>query len=340
MATNKQIHLVKRPQGVVTDDCFALVESQLPALADGQVLVRNHWLSLDPYMRGRMDDTKSYAVSQALNAVMVGATVGEVVESRHANYAKGDKVVAYLGWQEYGITDGAGQYGAPLTKVHTTEQSRKVPLQAYLGTVGMPGVTAWHGTRNICSPKPGETLVVTAASGAVGTIVGQLAKAQGAHVVGIAGGSAKCDYVKNTLGFDACIDYKADGWKDALKAATPKGIDCVFENVGGQIFDYLLSRMNAFGRIAVCGLISGYNGEGLALNNMRSILVNRLMVQGFIVSDHLKVWPQALAELEAGVANGTLKYRESVADGIAAAPAAFMGLLKGHNFGKQLVKLA
>lgn len=332
---NHQIHLVKRPQGVVTADCFALVEAEVPPLADGQVLVQNLWLSLDPYMRGRMDDVKSYSAVQPLNAVMVGGTAGVVLESKNSKYAKGDLVTGAFGWQEYGISDGAGQYGAPLRKV-----SEKIPLSAYLGCVGMPGVTAWHGVNKIIEPKEGETVVVTAASGAVGSVVGQLGKAKGARVVGIAGGAAKCAYVKDELGFDACVDYKAGDLAKALTAAAPKGVDGVFENVGGVIFDTILTQMNAFGRIAVCGLISGYNGQAVALNNVRSILTNRLRVQGFIVSDHLNEWPEALTELGGLVASGKLKYRETVAHGLAAAPQAFMGLLKGENFGKQLVKLA
>lgn len=332
---NRQIHLVKRPQGVVTADCFALVEADIPPLKDGEVLVQNRWLSLDPYMRGRMDDVKSYATVQPLNAVMVGGTSGVVLESKNPKFAKGDLVAGAFGWQEYGISDGTGQYGAPLRKV-----SDQIPLSAYLGCVGMPGVTAWHGVNKIIEPKAGETVVVTAASGAVGTVVGQLAKAKGARVVGIAGGAAKCAYVKDELGFDACIDYKSADLAKALADAAPKGVDGVFENVGGVIFDTILGKMNAFGRVAVCGLISGYNGQPVALTNVRSILTNRLKVQGFIVSDHLNEWPEALAELGGLVATGKLKYRETVANGIAAAPQAFIGLLKGENFGKQLVKLA
>jgi len=332
---NRQIHLVKRPQGAVTPDCFALVEAEVPALQEGQVLVQNLWLSLDPYMRGRMDETKSYAAVQPLNAVMVGGTAGVVLESKNPKYATGDLVVGAFGWQEVGISDGGGQYGAPLRKV-----SDKIPLSAYLGCVGMPGVTAWHGLNKIIEPKAGETLVVTAASGAVGSVVGQLALAKGVRVIGIAGGAAKCAYVREELGFDACIDYKAGEVGAALAQAAPKGIDGVFENVGGAIFDAILKQMNAFGRIAVCGMIAGYNGAPVALANVRSILTNRLKVQGFIVSDHLDEWPEALAELSTLVAGGRLKYRESIAQGLESAPQTFIGLLKGENFGKQLVKLA
>jgi NADPH-dependent curcumin reductase CurA len=207
----------------------------------------------------------------------------------------------------------------------------------------MPGVTAWYGLLKICEPKPGQTVVVTAASGAVGSTVGQLAKHHGARAVGIAGGPEKCAYVVNELGFDACIDYKAHadaaGLYRELKAATPDGVDCLFENVGGRVMDAVLSRMNAFGRVAVCGMISGYNGEPIPMTNPRLILTERLRIQGFIVSEHMEVWPQALHELGEGVATGRIKYRETVADGIAQAPEAFIGLLSGRNFGKQLVKL-
>lgn len=334
---NRQIHLVSRPQGEPSVDNFRLVETALPTLADGQVLVRNHFLSLDPYMRGRMNDGKSYAQPQPLNEVMIGGTVGEVVESRNAAFKAGDKVVGMGGWQEYQLVD-ATQRGV-LQKVDTTH----VPLSAYLGAVGMPGVTAWYGLVKIIDPKPGETVVVSAASGAVGGAVGQLAKARGARAVGIAGGPDKCRAVVEELGFDACIDYKqhkdVKSLSAALKEACPKGIDGYFENVGGMILDAVMLRANAFSRIAMCGMISGYNGEPIPLSAPQLILVNRMKVEGFIVSEHMEVWPEALKELGSMVATGKLKYRETVADGIASAPEAFLGLLKGRNFGKQLVKL-
>lgn len=334
---NRQIHLVSRPVAEPTADNFKLVEAPVPALAEGQVLVRNHYLSLDPYMRGRMSESKSYADPQPLNAVMIGGTVGEVVESKNANFKAGDKVVGMGGWQEYQLVD-ASQRGV-LQKVDTTH----VPLSAYLGAVGMPGVTAWYGLVKIIAPKAGETVVVSAASGAVGGAVGQLAKARGARAVGIAGGPDKCRYVVEELGFDACIDYKEH--KDlkslsaALKAACPNGIDGHFENVGGMILDAVMLRANAFSRVAMCGMIAGYNGEPIPMMAPQLILVNRMKVEGFIVSEHMEVWPEALKELGTLVATGKLKFRESVADGIAAAPEAFLGLLKGKNFGKQLVKL-
>jgi len=337
MTINHQIHLVSRPHGEPSVDNFKVVEAPLPELKDGQVLVRNHYLSLDPYMRGRMNDAKSYALPQPLNEVMGGGTVGEVVASKSDAFQPGDKVVGMGGWQEYTVIP-AEQRGM-LRKVDTTH----IPLSAYLGAVGMPGVTAWYGLVKIIDPKPGQTVVVSAASGAVGTAVGQLAKVRGCRAVGIAGGPDKCKYVTDELGFDACIDYKQH--KDlkslttALKEACPNGIDGCFENVGGMILDAVMLRLNAFARIALCGMISGYNGEPIPLAAPQLLLTNRVKLEGFIVSEHMEVWPDALKELGTLVATGKLKYRETVAQGIASAPEAFLGLLKGKNFGKQLVKL-
>ncbi|MDE2094014.1 MAG: NADP-dependent oxidoreductase, partial [Burkholderiales bacterium] len=322
MTMNKQIHLVSRPTGEAVAENFKLVEAVVPELQDGQVLVRVHYLSLDPYMRGRMNDAKSYAAPQPLNAVMQGGTVGEVVASKNAAYAVGDKVVGFGGWQQYSVVDAATP--GMLRKVDTTH----IPLSAYLGAVGMPGVTAWYGLTQICKPKAGQTVVVSAASGAVGSAVGQLAKARGCRAVGIAGGADKCRYVVDELGFDACVDYKAHpdpkSLYEALKAATPDGVDGAFENVGGPVFDATLARMNAFGRIALCGMISGYDGEPIPLKQPQLILTNRLTIEGFIVSEHMELWPQALQELGTMVATGKLKYRESVAQGIEAAPQAFL----------------
>ena len=334
---NRQWQLASRPSGEPTAANFRLVAAPLPDLAEGEVLVRHHFLSLDPYMRGRMNDAKSYAQPQPLDAVMQGGTAGEVVASRNAEFAVGDKVVGMGGWQEYSIV-GASQRGM-LRKVDTSH----IPLSAYLGTVGMPGVTAWYGLNRIIAPKAGETVVVSASSGAVGTVVGQLAKIKGCRAVGLAGGPEKCAFVTDVLGFDACIDYRKHpdlkSLSAALKDACPQGIDGYFENVGGVTLDAVLQRMNAFGRIAVCGMIAGYNGAPIPLTQPQLILVSRVMVQGFIVSEHMDVWPQALAEIGALVAAGKLKYRESVAEGLASAPEAFFGMLKGRNFGKQLVRL-
>ena len=304
MSINKQWLLVSRPTGWVTADNFKLVDGVIPKAGEGEIVVRNDYMSLDPYMRGRMDDGKSYAQPQALNEVMQGGTVGEVIESMSPQYKVGDKVRGMLGWQQYGK--------APASQFVKIESSA-IPLSAYLGVMGMPGVTAWVGLTQIIEPKAGETVVVSAASGAVGGVVGQLAKARGCRVVGIAGGAAKCKIVVEEFGFDACVDYKAEDFRAQFKAATPKGVDGLFENVGGEVMDTVLARMNAFGRVAVCGLISGYNGQGGAMTQFRSVLVNRLKVQGFIVSEHMNLWPAALQELGGAILGGKLKYRETVA---------------------------
>jgi NADPH-dependent curcumin reductase CurA len=330
MAKFQRIVLASRPTGQVQPDSFRLETVEVPELSDGEVLVRNDYLSLDPYMRGRMSESKSYAPPAALDETMVGGTAGEVVASKNPSFAVGDKVVGMLGWAEMGVSDGS-----TLRKVDTSQ----IALQAYLGVTGMPGMTAWYGVHQILAPKSGETVVVSAASGAVGSVAGQLARLKGCRVVGIAGGKEKCTYVVKELGFDACVDYKAGHLAADLAAATPAGVDAVFENVGGEILDATLARMNAFGRIAVCGLIAGYNGEDVPIYNFGSILTNRLTVRGYIVSEHMEFWAQGLAELAGLVAGGKLKYRETVAQGLANAPEALIGLLKGKNFGKQLVKL-
>ena len=287
---NRRIVLASRPAAEATLDNFRLETVDLPALQDGQVLVRNHWLSLDPYMRMRMNEGKSYAAPQALGGPMVGGTAGEVIESRHERFKPGDKVVGGGGWQEVAVFD-AGQPGV-LRKVDDSV----IPLSAYLGAVGMPGVTAWMGLTQIIEPKAGETVVVSAASGAVGSAVGQLAKARGCRAVGIAGGADKCAYVVETLGFDACIDYKAHRDFDALAAAldeaSPQGVDGNFENVGGMILDVVMTRMNAFGRIALCGMISGYDGAPIPMARPALLLTQRLKLQGFIVSEHMVCGPR------------------------------------------------
>jgi len=337
MPRNQQILLDNRPDGEASTSNFKLVSADTPPLQDGQVLVRHHYLSLDPYMRGRMNAGKSYAQPQPLGEVMQGGTVGEVVESKNARYQPGDKVVGFGGWQQYSVVN-ADQPGA-LRKVDTTH----VPLSHYLGAVGMPGVTAWYGLVKIIAPKAGDTVAISAATGAVGSAFAALAKARGCRVVGIAGGPDKCAYAVNELGYDACVDYKvhadAASLAKALKDACPNGIDGYFENVGGMVLDAVLLRMNAFGRIALCGMIAGYDGAPLPLTYPALILVNRLKIEGFIVSEHMEVWPEALAELGQLVGSGKLRPRESVAQGIESAPEAFIGLLKGKNFGKQLVKL-
>jgi NADPH-dependent curcumin reductase CurA len=333
MPLNKAIVLASRPRagGKAGLDNFAVVESKLADPGPGQVLVRHEFLSLDPYMRGRMEDTRSYAASQEIGQPMVGGTVGEVIASNNPRFAIGDKVVGMGGWQAFSLDDGA-----MLRKI----EAPGVPIQAWLGALGMPGVTAWFGVNRIIAPNPGETLVVSAATGAVGSVVGQLARAAGARAVGIAGGAAKCAYAVEELGFDACVDHGSAQFEDELKAAVPNGIDGLFENVGGRCFAACLRRLNDFSRIALCGTIASYQGkETTSLPDLRLVLVRRIKLQGFIVSDHLDVWPQALAELAGLYASGKLKWRETISEGLESAPAAFLAMLEGGNFGKQLVRL-
>ncbi len=326
----QRIVLASRPKGEVTLDNFRLETVPVPAITDGQVLIRNHFLSLDPYMRVRMDDVKNYAAPQALNETMIGGTVGEIIASQNPQFQIGDKVIGMMGWAEMGVSDGN-----MLRKLDITH----IPLSAYLGAVGMPGMTAWYGFTQIMQAKAGETIVVSAASGAVGSVVGQLAKLRGCRAVGIAGGAEKCAYVVDELGFDACIDYKAGSLAEQLATATPNGIDAIFENVGGASFDACLLRVNPFARIALCGMIAGYDGGDMAIHNARILLSMRVTLRGFIISEHLDLWPQGLKELGALVGQSKLKFRESIAPNLAAAPQAFIGLLKGKNLGKQLVRL-
>jgi len=325
---NQRIVLASRPEGWVTPDNFRLEKGPLPKIGDGEVLVKNLWLSLDPYMRGRMSDAKSYVKGVDLGEVMVGQTAGEVLESNNPAFKKGDQVLTQLGWQLYGATK----------EVMKVDGSR-APLSYYLGMLGMPGMTAYFGLKEIGQPKAGQTVVVSAASGAVGSVVGQLAKIWGCRAVGIAGGREKCDYVTRELGFDACIDYKAGRLRDELKEL--KGIDVYFDNVGGEILDQVLTRMNLFGRVVVCGMIADYNAtESYRFRNLRAVLVNRLKIQGMIVFDWKERYGEALKALGGYYAAGKLKTRESVVEGLANAPHGLIALLKGGNFGKQLVKLA
>jgi NADPH-dependent curcumin reductase CurA len=327
---NRQVLLASRPQGWPTADNFRFAESDLPSIGDNQVLVRSHWLSLDPYMRGRMGEGRSYVKPVELGAVMCGEVIAEVIESNHPKFAVGDFVHGDLGWQLYAVSDGKG--------IHKLDP--RMPLTAQLSVVGMAGLTAYFGLLDIGQPKPGDTVVVSAAAGAVGGIVGQIAKIHGARAIGIAGGAEKCRFVVQELGFDACLDYKAGDLAGQLKAATPKGVDVYFDNVGGEILDTVLGRMNPFSRLPMCGLISQYNAtEAYGVKNIRSILVNRIRVQGFIVFDYGDRYKPALVELAQWLAAGKIKYRETIAHGLDAAPEAFLGLLRGENIGKQLVKL-
>jgi NADPH-dependent curcumin reductase len=330
MSINKQIVLDSRPTDKVSPANFRFVEAPVPTPGAGEVLVRHHYLSLDPYMRGRLSDAKSYAKPQDLGATMGGGTVGEVVASNNPRFKAGDFVVGAGGWQLYALSDGRDM---------RVVNAKAIPLQAYLGPVGMPGVTAWYGLNKIIAPKSGETVVVSAATGAVGSVVGQLAKIVGARTVGIAGGPDKCAYATSELGYDVCVDHKAPNFADALKAALPNGVDGLFENVGGEPFAQCLRRLNDFARLAICGLIASYEGPLTTLPDMRIFLVRRIKVEGFIVSDHLPLWPQALEELAGHVAGGRLHWRETVRDGLESTPQALVDLLHGGNFGKMLVRL-
>ena len=327
---NRRVVLASRPAGWVTEDNFRIESATVPSPGEGEVLVKNLWLSLDPYMRGRISEAKSYVKGVELGEVMVGQTVGEVLESKNAKFKQGDYVLTQLGWQLYGVSK-------EITKV----EASRAPLSYYLGVLGMPGMTAYFGLKELGQPKAGETVVVSAASGAVGSVVGQLAKIWGCRAVGIAGGPEKCGYVTRELGFDACVDYKAGNLHRDLKAACPKGVDVAFENVGGEILDGVLRQMNLFSRVVVCGLIAEYNAtEPYGYKNMRAVLVNRIRMQGMIVFDWKERYGEALQALAGYLAAGRLKTRESVVEGLQNAPRGLISLLKGGNFGKQLVKLA
>jgi NADPH-dependent curcumin reductase CurA len=304
---------------------------------DGEVLVKNKFLSLDPYMRGRMSDAASYAEPVKIDAVMIGGTIGVVIESRNPAFPVGSLVSSYLGWQAFAVVNPAV---IPLQLLPSTP---RVPLPAYLGAVGMPGVTAWKGIHHIIKPAPGETVLVSSAAGAVGSAAGQLAKIQGCHVIGIAGGKDKCDLVVKEYGFDACIDYKQYNGVDeivaAIKEHAPKGVDGYFENVGGDIGNAALRCMNTFGRIAVCGLISAYEGASYVISEPRLILTKRLLLQGFIIGDDRSVFPEAMRDLEEHVVAGRLKYRETILEGLEAAPRGLLSLLDSTSFGKLIVHI-
>jgi NADPH-dependent curcumin reductase CurA len=326
---NRRVLLASRPAGWVTEDNFRIEDAPMPSPAEGEVLVKNLWLSLDPYMRGRMSDAKSYVKGVDIGEVMVGQTVGEVLASKNPQFKQGDKVLTQLGWQSFGCSK-------EVVKV----DEGAAPLSYYLGLLGMPGMTAYFGLKDIGQPKPGETVVVSAAAGAVGSVVGQLAKLWGCRAVGIAGGAQKCGYAKGELGFDACVDYKAGNLYRDLKEACPKGVDVYFDNVGGETLDTLLRHMNLRSRIVVCGAISDYNAtEPYGVRNLRAVLVNRIRMQGMIVFDWKERYGEALQALSGYFSQGRLKYRESVLEGLDNAPRGLIGLLKGQNFGKQLVKL-
>jgi NADPH-dependent curcumin reductase CurA len=328
---SRQIVLRSRPVGMPKPGDFELVESPVPPPKDGEVLCRTIYLSLDPYMRGRISGARSYAQSVEPGQVIVGGTVGQVLESKHPGLATGDIVLGYDGWQSHAVSKGGG-----LRKL----DSKQAPISTALGVLGMPGMTAYVGLLDIGQPKPGETVVVSAASGAVGSAVGQIAKIKGARAVGVVGSQDKCDYVVRELGFDACVNYKTTDLPAALRAACPGGIDVYFENVGGDVLRAVMTLLNQNARIPLCGLISEYNAtESTPGPNLRPLLFNRVLVKGFIVSDHMARMGDFLKDCSGWVREGRLKYREDIVVGLEKAPAAFIGLLQGKNFGKLLVRV-
>ncbi|QDM16805.1 NADP-dependent oxidoreductase [Tardiphaga sp. vice352] len=334
-ASPKRIVLAARPHGEPKPSDFRLEDYAMPELGEGQVLLRTIWLSLDPYMRGRMNDAASYSAPVAIDAVMEGGTVCEVMASNSDAVAKGDLVLAHSGWQTYSVVDGN-----ILRKIDPSLG----PISTAIGILGMPGMTAYTGLLDIGQPKAGETVVVAAASGAVGSAVGQIAMIKGARAVGIAGGKEKCDYVKNELGFSDCLDHRDPDFAAKLKAACPDGIDVYFENVGGEVFEAVFPLLNFFARIPVCGLIASYSDTAdttpkWAGKMMRTILTKRLTFRGFIVSDFAGRRGDFLRDMSVWVKEGKVKYKEFVTEGLDSAPEAFMGLLKGKNFGKQLVRV-
>jgi NADPH-dependent curcumin reductase len=329
---NRQILLKSRPEGPPGLENFELVGVPVPEPGEGEVLMRILYLSLDPYMRGRMSAAKSYAKPAAVGEPMVGGTVGEIVKSRDAKFSAGDIVVGRGGWQEYALSSGEG-----LRKLDPAA----APVSTALGVLGMPGMTAYVGLLEIGQPKAGETVVVAAASGAVGSVVGQIARIKGARAVGIAGGAEKCRYVADELGFDACVDHRAPDFAQKLEAACPKGIDVYFENVGGAVQHTVWPLLNDFARVPVCGLIAQYSAtSAMPGPDMVSVLRKRLLLRGFIISEFAARQPEFLRDAAEWVRSGRLKYREDVVDGLERAPASFLGLLQGKNFGKMLIRVA
>ena len=333
---NRRIVLASRPVGAPTQDNFRLETTAVPSIKDGEVLLRSIYLSLDPYMRGRMNDAKSYAEPVAIDEVMVGATVCQVEQSKHSDYQVGEWVLAYTGWQDYGVSNGEGLVKLGMEPSH--------PSFA-LGIMGMPGFTAYMGLLDIGQPKKGDTLVVAAATGPVGATVGQIGKLKGCRVIGVAGGEEKCRHAKEVLGFDECIDHKAEDFAEQLAAACDKGIDVYFENVGGKVFDAVMPLLNTGARIPVCGLISQYNATSLpdgpdrmsALMGM--LLVKRIKMQGFIIfDDYAHRYNEFATQMADWLAQGKIQYKEQVVEGFENTPQAFIGLLQGENFGKLVIK--
>ena len=332
ITTNRQVRLRSHPVGMPRESDFEIVDVPVASPGEGEVLARTLFLSLDPYMRGRISGVRSYAAGVSVGQVIVGGTVGEVVASRHPGFAAGDVVAGASGWQTYGVASGA-----TLRKLDRA----RAPVSTALGVLGMPGLTAYVGLLDIGQPRAGETVVVSAASGAVGAVVGQIAKIKGCRVVGVAGTTEKCAYVVEDLGFDACVNHHTDALGPALQRACPRGIDVYFDNVGGATLAAVLTLINVGARIPLCGMISEYNAtEPPAGPNLRPLLFNRALIRGFIISDHLDRMGDFLRDCTRWLQEGTLKYREDIVSGLDAAPAAFIGLLEGKNFGKLIVKVA
>ncbi len=331
-SVNRQFVLAARPVGMPDDSTFKLIEAPIPELKDGQILVRARYLSVDPYMRGRISGMKSYAAPVEVGGLMVGGGVAEVVESKNPAYAAGDFVDIYMGWQEYAVSDGKN-----LRKLDPS-----VPISTALGVLGMPGLTAYFGLLDVCDPKPGETVVVSGAAGAVGSIVGQIAKIKGCRTVGIAGGDDKIDWIVKECGYDAAFNYKTTpDYAAKLKELCPNGIDCYFDNVGGTITDAVFTNLNVHSRISICGQISQYNNTKLELGPrlFGALIVYRAKVQGFLVSDYMAKAPQALGEMAGWLREGKLRYREDIVEGFENMPKALIGLFHGENIGKRVVKI-
>ncbi len=335
--TNRRIVLAARPQGAPQSSDFSMISEPIPDLGEGEIISRTIYLSLDPYMRGRMNEGKSYAAPVEIGETMCGGTVSQVLKSNNPEFAKDDYILTYDGWQEYAVSDGKGA-----RKLDPTQ----APISTAVGVLGMPGMTAYMGLLEIGQPQSGETVVVAAATGAVGSNVGQIARLKGCRVVGIAGSREKCEFALNELGFDACINYKDAGFRDSLKTVCPKGIDVYFENVGGMVFEAIIPLLNFQSRIPVCGLIAHYNdtelpsGPNVLPKLMRMVLTQRVTIQGFIVSDFSNKQGAFLHDMSKWIADGKIKYKEDIVEGLDNAVGAFQGLLKGNNFGKLLIQVS
>lgn len=327
---NRKVILTKRPiNNTIATDNFKLIEETIPDLLEGQILVKNYYLSIDPYMRGRVNENAGYADSQQINEVMIGGTVGEIIQSNNSNWKRGEYIAGLLGWQEYSISKAE-----QLQKINDD-----IPLSYYLGAAGLTGVTAWYGIQKICKPQKGQTVVISAAGGAVGSIAGQLAKLAGCTVIGIAGSMEKCNMVINEFNFDACVNYHLDDFQEQLSQHCPNGIDIYFDNVGGDILDSVLLQMNTFGKVCICGMIARHQQDPLILKNSEAILLSRLSITGYVISDHLECWETALESLIPLIKKKEIVVKETIYHGIKHAPQGLIDILQGHNKGKLIVKL-